>query len=160
VGRGRQLTAAIARLPPPPNLAGRRSVAALAAGPADAVTMLWMLYHVDEPRAALAEARRILRRGGVVAACTSSRRNDPELVPEGYPATNFDAEEAADVVADVFGASNVDVQRWDEPAVELLDRADVAAYARSHLVDPEVAERVRPPVMLTKRGCLVWARRP
>jgi ubiquinone/menaquinone biosynthesis C-methylase UbiE len=123
----------------------------------DAVTMLWMLYHLEEPRAALAEAKRILRPGGLVAVCTSSRSNDPELVPDGYARTSFDAEEAPEIVADVFGASNVEVHRWDTPFVELRDRAEVSAYARSHLIPSGVAERVQPPITLTKRGCLVWA---
>lgn len=71
-----------------------------------AVTMLWMLYHLDEPREAVIEAKRVLQRGGLLAACTSSRSNDPELVPQGYPRSTFDAEEAADIVSEVFGAAN------------------------------------------------------
>jgi hypothetical protein len=59
----------------------------------------------------------------------------------------------------VFGASNVEVQRWDEAFVELRDRLEVAEYARSHLIPPSVAERVDPPITLTKRGCLVWAKK-
>ncbi|MDR3651294.1 MAG: class I SAM-dependent methyltransferase [Acidimicrobiales bacterium] len=129
-------------------------------GRVDAVTMLWMLYHLDEPRDAISEARRVLRRGGLLAACASSRTNDPELVPYGYPRTSFDAEEAADIVSDVFGASNVELERWDAPLVQLTDREEVAAYARSHLLPPTVVEAVTPPVTLTKRGCLVWAKRP
>jgi len=124
-----------------------------------AVTMLWMLYHVDDPRTGLTEARRVLARGGLLAVCTSSRRNDPELVPHGYPRTPFDAEEAPDVVAEVFGGSNIEVERWDAPLVQLSDRGEVAAYARSHLLPPSAAEAVDPPLTLTKRGCLVWARR-
>ena len=129
-------------------------------GSVGAVTMLWMLYHLDEPREAIAEAKRVLRRGGLLAACASSRTNDPELVPEGYPSTTFDAEEAADIVSEVFGASNVEVERWDAPLVRLSDRDEVAAYARTHLLPPSVVEEVNPPLTLTKRGCVVWARRP
>jgi Methyltransferase domain len=122
--------------------------------------MLWMLYHLDEPQEAIAEAKRVLRRGGLLAACASSRTNDPELVPHGYPRTTFDAEEAADIVSDVFGASSVEVERWDTPLVQLSNLDDVAAYARSHLLPPTVVQAVNPPLTLTKRGCLVWARRP
>ena len=129
-------------------------------GSVGAVAMLWMLYHLDSPSAAVAEAKRVLRPGGLLAACASSRTNDPELVPDGYPRTTFDAEEAADIVSDVFGASNVEVERWDAPLVQLADREEVAAYARSHLLPPAVVEAVTPPVTLTKRGCLVWAKRP
>jgi hypothetical protein len=63
-------------------------------------------------------------------------------------------------VAEVFGASHTEVERWDAPMVRLGDRDEIAAYARSHLISPHVIDRVEPPVTLTKRGCLVWARRP
>ncbi len=101
----------------------------------------------------------MLRRGGLLAACASSRSNDPELASDGYPRTTFDAEEAAEIVAQVFGSANVEVERWDAPLVRLSDRHEVAAHARSHLLDASVAEFVDPPLTLTKRGCLVWARR-
>jgi SAM-dependent methyltransferase len=120
--------------------------------------MLWMLYHLDCPLDAISEAKRVLRRGGLFVACTSSRSNDPELVPNGYPRTTFDAEEAGDLVADVFGASNTEIERWDTPLVHLRDRDEVAAYALSHLLSASTVEAVRPPLTLTKRGCLVWAR--
>ena len=126
----------------------------------DAVTMLWMLYHLRSPHHALTEARRVLRHDGLLVACTSSRGNDPELVPEGYPPTTFDAEEAADIVAAVFGSPNVEVERWDEPMVHLHDRDEVSAYARSHLLPATVVDGVTTPLTLTKRGCVIWARRP
>jgi SAM-dependent methyltransferase len=124
---------------------------------AGAVVMLWMLYHLDDPATAIAEARRVLRPGGLFAACTTSRRNDPELT-DGYPPSPFDAEEAPTVVATVFG--DVEVESWDGPFALLPDRDAVAQYCRSHFLPPEAADRVQPPVTLTKRGCLVWARAP
>jgi SAM-dependent methyltransferase len=120
-----------------------------------AVAALWMLYHLDRPVEAVREARRVLRHGGLFVACTNSRTSDPELVPEGYRPTTFDAEEAADVVAEVFG--EVEVTRWDARMVELADRQAAVDYARSHLLPADVADRVTPPITLTKRGCLVWA---
>jgi SAM-dependent methyltransferase len=125
----------------------------------DAVVLLWMLYHLADVEAALDGARRILRPGGLLGASTASRWNDPELVPLGYPATSFDAEEAPDIVSAVFGASNVEVVQWDEPMVELRDGDEVYAYVRSHLLSADVAEQVQPPITLTKRGCLIWARK-
>ena len=64
---------------------------------------LWCLYHLDEPVVAVAEAARVLRPGGRYYASTGARDNDPEIVPEGYPATTFDAEEAVGIVATGFG---------------------------------------------------------
>jgi SAM-dependent methyltransferase len=128
-------------------------------GSVDAVVMLWMLYHLDNPAAGLREARRVLRFGRSLAACAASRRNDPELVPKGYPATSFDAEDALEIVATVFGEANVEVERWDAPMVQLHDREELMAYARSHLIPADTAERVEVPVTLTKRGCLIWARK-
>jgi SAM-dependent methyltransferase len=120
-----------------------------------AVAMLWMLYHCDHPVAAIAEARRVLRPGGLFAACTASRRNDPELT-DGYPPSPFDAEEAPATVAEVFG--DVEVDAWDGTFTLLPDRDAVERYCRSHFLLPEAADRVTPPVTLTKRGCVVWAR--
>ncbi len=132
-----------ARLPVGPGLAG-------------AVTMLWVLYHCDDPRVAVAEAWRTLRPGGLFVASTASRRNDPELT-DGYPSTPFDAEEASTLVADVFG--DVEVTAWDAPMAYLPDQAAVERYCRGHWLPRSAADRVDPPVWLTKRGCLVYARR-
>jgi SAM-dependent methyltransferase len=120
------------------------------------VAMLWMLYHLDQPARAIAEAHRALRKGGLFAAATASRASDPELT-DGYPPTTFDAEEAPDIVAAVFG--DVDVVSWDAPLVTLPDREAVLSFCRSHFLPAEAAERVTPPVTLTKRGCFVFARK-
>jgi SAM-dependent methyltransferase len=125
----------------------------------DALVLLWMLYHLEDPAAALAEAKRTLRPGGLLAVSTASRWNDPELAPRGYPPTSFDGEDAPEIMAAVFGAANLEIDQWDEPMVELHDREEVVDYARSHLLPADVADRVRPPIALTKRGCLIWARK-
>jgi SAM-dependent methyltransferase len=119
-----------------------------------AVTALWMLYHADEPVAVIGEAARVLRPGGLFIASTSSRTSDPELT-DGYPPTPFDAEEAPDIVAAMFG--DVRVKRWDAPMTLLSDRDAVLRFCRSHLLPAEAAELVEPPVWVTKRGCLVFA---
>lgn len=136
----------------------RASARALPVGASSmgAVAMLWMLYHLDEPVSAIAEAHRALRDGGLFAAATTSRRSDPELT-DGYRPTTFDAEEAPEIVSSVFG--DVDVVSWDAPLVILPDREAVLAFCRSHFLPAEAADRVTPPVTLTKRGCFVFARK-
>jgi SAM-dependent methyltransferase len=121
---------------------------------AGTVAMLWMLYHLDDPIAAIKEAYRVLRANGLFVACTTSRYSDPELV-DAYPATPFDAEEADEIVGHVFG--DVETQRWNAPMTYLADHDSVVRYCRSHLLDFATAARVKPPLWLTKRGCLVLA---
>lgn len=116
-------------------------------------------YHLDAPLVAIDEARRVLRSGGEFFAYTTSRRNDPELT-SGDPPTPFDAEEAPGMVASIFGSSCTEVDTWDAPLVRLADRSSLAGYLRSHHLPATALERVATPLTLTKRGCLVVARRP
>ena len=118
-----------------------------------AVTHLWCLYHLDDPEVAIAEAARVLRANGRYYACTSARDNDPELVPEGYPPTSFDAEDAVALVASVFG--DAEAEPWDRVLFPLTTRDEVRAYCRHHHIPPDRAERVALPLWLTKRGVLV-----
>ena len=141
---------------PGPEVRADASVVPIRSHSVGAVAALWMLYHLDDPITAIAEAARVLRPGGLFVASTSSRDNDPELT-DGYPPTPFDAEQAPDIVASVFG--NVQVERWDAPMTYLPDREAVLRYCRSHSLHSDHADRVTPPVWLTKRGCLVSAYR-
>jgi SAM-dependent methyltransferase len=120
-----------------------------------AVVQLWCLYHIADPRGAIAEARRVLRGGGRYYACTASRNNDPELVPEGYPSTTFDAEDAVAIVASVF--PNAEPEAWDGAFYPLETKDEVRAYCRSHFIPAERADAVELPLWLTKRGVLVRA---
>ncbi|MGH7921851.1 MAG: class I SAM-dependent methyltransferase, partial [Candidatus Dormibacteraceae bacterium] len=144
-GTGRVAQAEAARLPFP-------------SGCFAAVAALWMLYHLEDPSVAVGEAWRVLRAGGTFYACAASRRNDPELT-SNYPATTFDAEEAPEIVASVFGGAATSVVRWDGPFVQLGDNAALATYRRSHHLRPGAGDGLDLPLTLTKRGCLVIARR-
>jgi SAM-dependent methyltransferase len=122
------------------------------------VTHLWCLYHVDDPRIAIAEAMRVLEPGGHYFASTSTRDKDPELMPEGYPPSTFDAEDAAEIVGSVFG--DVEAQRWDARVFPLETRDEIRAYCRHHFIPAERAEAADLPLWLTKRGVLVRANKP
>jgi SAM-dependent methyltransferase len=119
------------------------------------VTHLWSLYHLDEPGAAIAEAKRVLRAGGRYYACTAARDNDPEIMFEGYPRSPFDAEEAVAIVESVFDSA--EPERWDSAFFPLETRAEVRAYCRHNFIPVERAEAAVLPLWLTKRGVLIRA---
>ena len=119
------------------------------------VTHLWCLYHLDNPVEAITEAQRVLQPGGRYFACTAARDSDPELLPEGYPPSTFDAEEAEAIVGSVFGP--IQAERWDGYFFPLKTREEVRAYCRHASIPTERAEEVPIPCWLKKRGVLISA---
>ena len=125
---------------------------------------MYMLYHLEEPVQAVAECHRVLRPGGMFAACAPSRYDSPELqsvLPSyGVPST-FDSENAAEIVGSVFG--EVERDAWDGPYVHLPDREALTLYLRGRRLSPSDAERaanaIDTPLTLTKRGAIIYARK-
>ncbi len=132
----------------------------------DAVTALYMLYHIDHPREPIAAARRVLRPGGLFAACSPNRDSNPELahvLPGWGRSSPFDGEDALGVVASVFNAPGdvVEVERWDAPLVTLAGPDHAAAFLRIHGMSDAAARQAAAtldlPLVLTMRGCFVYA---
>jgi len=147
---------------PEPTVAGDATALPFAAGSFGSVALLYVLYHLADPRRALEEARRVLRPGGLVAVAVPSRTDSPELahVLPRAPLT-CDAESAPGLVAACFAA--VEVERWDAPLLDLPTAADVRDYLIGKGVEAaraaRAAEETRVPLTVTKRGALVFGRR-
>jgi SAM-dependent methyltransferase len=78
----------------------------------DGVAILYVLYHLPDPRLALAEAHRVMRPEGLIAVSAPSRHYSPELahaLPKG-PLT-FDAELVPGLLRELF--EELEVVRWD-----------------------------------------------
>jgi SAM-dependent methyltransferase len=124
--------------------------------------LLYVLYHLPDPASALAEVRRVLRSGGLVAVAAPSRHDSPEFadVLPRAPLT-FDAELAPNLLAKLF--AEVEVTYWDAPLLELPTQGAVRDYLIGKGVQPRVAEAksetVTTPLTVTKRGGLAFARR-
>jgi SAM-dependent methyltransferase len=126
------------------------------------VALLYVLYHLADPSQALAEARRVMRSGGLVAVAAPSRDDSPELA-HGLPGSplTFDAELAPELLSEMF--VELEVERWDAPLLEL----PTAAAVRDYLIGKGVArdaaqataEATPTPLSVTKRGALVFARK-
>jgi SAM-dependent methyltransferase len=129
----------------------------------DAVVAVNVLYYVTDPVAAIGEAYRVLRRAGLFIAATTSRHDSPELAHVWRPTpTTFDAEDAPALVGSIFPDTHA--ERWDAPLVMLPNADSVRDYLIARLVlaseAAKAATRVATPVTITKRGALVYARKP
>jgi SAM-dependent methyltransferase len=128
----------------------------------DGVAILYVLYHLSDPRRALAEAHRVMRQGGLIAVAAPSRHDSPELahaLPKG-PLT-FDAELAPGLLRELF--KEPEVKHWDAPLIELPTARAVRDYLIGKQVAPDRAQAVaaatEPPLSVTKRGALLFARK-
>jgi SAM-dependent methyltransferase len=132
----------------------------------DAVAALFTLYHYDDPRVPIAEAKRVLRPGGLFVACTPNRDSSPELahvLADWGASSPFDGEDAPAIVGAVFcdPGDVVEVRRWDGPFVTLATGDQAAAFLRVHGMTQDAARQTAAalslPLTLTMRGCFVYA---
>jgi SAM-dependent methyltransferase len=160
------LSPAMLSLAPRPAVRADGARLPVAAASADAVTALYTLYHYDDPLEPIREARRVLRPGGLFAACAPNRDSDPELaraVPRWGAASPFDGEDAESIVASVFSApgDTVRAERWDGLRLTLSSVLEAAAclrvYGLSESAAANTAAALDLPLTLTKRGCIVYA---
>ncbi|HVX43079.1 MAG TPA: class I SAM-dependent methyltransferase [Mycobacteriales bacterium] len=130
----------------------------------DAVSAVNCLYFLADPVVAIRQAYEILKPGGIFLVSTPSRDHDPELA--GIPSSHrgvrgpFDAEEAPELVAQVF--DDIEVDRWEVAGYHLPDRAAVVDYLVAFgIPEPERHAADLPvPLDITKSGVDIWARRP
>ena len=128
----------------------------------DGVAILYVLYHLSDPRHALAEAHRAMRRGGLIAVAAPSRHDSPELA-HALPKTQltFDAQLAPDLLQELF--EELEIKRWDAPLIKLPTARAVRDYLVGKQVAPDraqaVAEATELPLSVTKRGVLLFARK-
>ena len=128
----------------------------------DGIAAVNCLYFLTDPAAAIREAWRTLRPGGLFVASSPSRWNDPELQgldPHWGTPSSFDSEDAPALVSSVFG--EVEVEDWRVVAYVLPDEAAIADYLHAvNVADWQVkATQIEAPLNVTKVGAHVWARR-
>jgi SAM-dependent methyltransferase len=160
---GVDLSRTLVRYAPPPVVLGDAAHLPFQSASFGAAVALYMLYHLADPLLAIAEARRVLRVGGLFVAAAPSRRDSPELnvLLSKEPMATFDAESGPALIAEVFG--NVDVRTWDGPYLQLPDARALRRYlmGRSRtLSEAESAiSRFTYPLALTKRGAVIFSRK-
>ncbi len=131
-------------------------------GSFDGVAILYVLYHLSDPRLARAEAHRVMRRSGLIAVSAPSRHDSPELA-HALPKTplTFDAELAPGLLRGLF--EEPEVKRWDAPLIQLPTARAVRDYLVGKQVASDRAQAVAAatelPLSVTKRGALLFARK-
>jgi SAM-dependent methyltransferase len=102
---------------------------------------MWMLYHVPDLDRTLAEARRVLRPGGVLIAVTNGRQHTADLraaVGLGPAITQFMAEDGADHLRRHFDEVETTITSGKAVADHATARAYLSTFA------PDLAGRLAP----------------
>ena len=145
----------LAAVPDPPALlAADAQALPLTDAAIDVVMMMHMLYHVPDPALAVAEAARVLRRGGTLLVATNGRRHLAEMNELWFPLLDrtgmrgsledtglvnprVTADEAHHFVAKRFPDPDV---HWLRSSVIVTDAAPVVRHAASTTAAQAVGE--------------------
>ena len=157
---GLDASATVLSAAPPPAVRADATAIPFQDNAFDAVVAVNVLDHLPDPLPSLRAAHRVLQPGGVLIAGAISRHDSPELAPVWRPEpTPFDAEDAPEIVASVFGEVHVD--SWDAPLLTLPDTAAITDYLIARFVPAQQAAAgarwLPAPLVVTKRGALVIA---
>ena len=132
-----------------------------------AAASLYTLYFFEDPSAVAAEARRVLKPGGLFATCAPSRHDSPEI--DGFASRPdveaFASEDIEELLTEQF--VDVEITEWNFPFLELRDVAGARDYVHFFYypmlsVDEarRIAETLELPLKLTKIGAWGVGRKP
>lgn len=128
-------------------------------GSFDVIVAAWMLYHVPELDAAVAELARVLRPGGTLVAITNSAfhlHELRELVDSGPSPSTFTRENGEEILSRTFAS----VERVDLDGTFAFDsREEIEGYVRASISMSPHAENLPTEVTLpfsVRRGSSVF----
>ena len=132
-----------------------------------AAATLYTLYFFEDPSLVAAEARRVLKPGGVFATCAPSRYDSPEVSHLGER-DDFDAfasEDIEELLTEAF--EDVEITEWNSPFLELKDAQAAGDYLQffyyPHMSRSEADEHAKSlvlPLKITKIGAWGVGRKP
>lgn len=131
-----------------------------------AAASLYTLYFFEDPGLVAAEAKRVLKPGGLFATCSPSRYDAPEILglADNPDDGAFASEDIEELLSDHF--TDVEIVEWNFPFLELKDEATARDYIRffyyPNVSVAEAEEFVRGlvlPLKLTKIGAWGVGRR-
>jgi SAM-dependent methyltransferase len=132
-----------------------------------AAATLYTLYFFEDPSTVAAEARRVLKPGGLFAVCAPSRYDDPEIAhfAPRDDTEAFASEDIEELLTEQF--VDVEIHEWNFPVLEVKDVESARDYIRfwyyPQLTLPEAEEHAKTlvlPLKITKIGAWGIGRKP
>ena len=161
LGRRRPLREMRAHARRKPTVAGDATALPFADGSFGSVALLYVLYHLADPRRRAGGGAPRPTPGGPRAVAVRAAPTPPSSRTSSRGGAHVRRQVGAGLVAASFAA--VEVERWDAPLLDLPTRADVRDYLVGKGVEAaraaRAAEATGVPLTVTKRGALVFGRR-